>query len=347
MQAPVLPSRLLPVAPGTWLAPSCAAQPGSVPLRTGEPNSAQNPRGLAACTRAAPCHRPPHRSSRCWARCLGISSASGVDSGAVHKLRKSPSGPALPLPRAFRHGQPRHSAGGTHNRAPPQSRLLLGLCLGLKGSWWAPMGGFEGGLPHPLVTLGPGNWALLLGGGSCATAVPAHPERIPVRGAGDIPDLWGHQKGTPDPADTRGERGDPLSRAWPVGVPGDTSAPPRDPPRGHVLAPSPALPPAPAASSDAGPGDATGVLAGTSEPGRFWRGVGLPFGGLQPWWGCWNGEGRTDGRGGSDRRPDSCARRLRCRAGRGARSKLPAPNPICPQHAAGRHRAPEGIFVRC
>lgn len=147
-----------------------------------------------------------------------------------------------------------------------------------------------------MMTLGPGDWALLLGGGSCATAVPAHPERIPVRGAGDIPDPWGHQKRTSDPADTRGERGDPLSRAWPVGVPGDTSAPPPDPPRGHVLAPSPALPPAPAASSDTGPGDATGVLAGTSEPGRFWRGVGLPYGGLQPWWGCWNGEGRTDGR---------------------------------------------------
>lgn len=237
--------------------------------------------------------------------------------------------------------------GGPTTGPPPQSQLLLGLCLGLKGSWWAPMGGFEGGLPHPLVTMGLGERALLVGGGSCATAVPAHPERIPVRGAGDIPDPWGHQKGTPDPADTRGERGDPLSRAWPVGVPGDTSAPPRDPPRGRVLAPSSALPPAPAASSDVGPGDATGVLAGTSEPGRFWRGVGLPFGGLQPCWGCWNGEGWTDGRGGPDRRPDSCARRLRCRAGWGAHSELPAPNPICPQHAAGRHRAPEGIFVRC
>lgn len=87
------------------------------------------------------------------------------------------------------------------------------------------MGGFEGGLPHPLMTLGPGDRALLLGGGSCATAVPAHPERIPVRVAGDIPDPWGHQKGTPDPADMRGERGDPLSRAWPVGYPGTPQPP--------------------------------------------------------------------------------------------------------------------------
>lgn len=89
------------------------------------------------------------------------------------------------------------------------------------------MGGFEGGLPHPLVTLGPGEWDLLVGGGSRATTVPAPPERIPVlpslRVTGDIPDPWGHQKGTSDPADTRGERGDPLGRTWPVGVPGDTS----------------------------------------------------------------------------------------------------------------------------
>lgn len=199
-----------------------------------------------------------------------------------------------------------------------------------------------------MVTLGPGDRALLLGGGSCATAVPAHPERIPVRVAGDIPDPWGHQKGTSDPADTRGERGDPLSRAWPVGVPRDTSAPPPvtllEAVSWHRPRLCPRHLPLPLTRGRAMP---PGVLAGTSVPGKFWRGVGLPFGGLQPCWGCWNGEGRTDGRGGSDRRPDSCARRLRCRAGWGARSKLPAPNPICPQHAAGRHRAPEGIFVGC